>query len=81
MTAKEWLDVMKQAADYNPVMTALIEKYGDMLLEEQNLAIKNFRVAGVTSMSSLMHHCGNELTEKEVFHDHCLKCSEYISED
>lgn len=42
MTAKEWLDVMKQAADYNPAMTKLIEKYGEMLLEEQNVANKNF---------------------------------------
>lgn len=27
------------------------------------------------------HHCGNQLTDKELFHDHCLKCGEYISED
>lgn len=42
MTAKEWLDTMKQAADYNPAMTKLIVKYGEMLLEEQKLANKNF---------------------------------------
>lgn len=28
---------MKQAEDYNPEMTPLIEKYGEMLLEEQKL--------------------------------------------
>lgn len=27
------------------------------------------------------HHCGNQITEKELFHDHCLKCGEYFSED
>ena len=42
MTAKEWLDVMKQAADYNPAMTPLIEKYGEMLLDEYKVANKNF---------------------------------------
>ena len=80
MTAKEWLDVMKQAADYNPAMTNLIEKYGEMLLEERKVANKNFVLADVSGTSSL-HHCGNELTEKEIFYDHCLKCSEYLSED
>ena len=47
MTAKEWLDVMKQAADYNPAMTNLIEKYGEMLLEERKVANKNFVLADV----------------------------------
>lgn len=47
MTAKEWLDVMKQAADYNPAMTNLIEKYGEMLLEEHKVANKNFVLADV----------------------------------
>ena len=36
MTAKEWLEVMKQAVDYNHAMTPLIEKYGEMLLAEQH---------------------------------------------
>ena len=49
MTAKEWLDVMKQAADYNPAMTNLIEKYGEMLLEERKVANKNFVLADVSS--------------------------------
>lgn len=35
MTAKEWFGVMKQAADYNPEMTSLIEKYGEMLVNEK----------------------------------------------
>lgn len=34
MTAKEWLDTMKRASDYNPKMTSLIEKYGEMLAAE-----------------------------------------------
>jgi hypothetical protein len=34
MTAKEWLGVMQQASDYNPKMTNLIEKYGEMLIDE-----------------------------------------------
>ena len=35
MTAKEWLQVMEQAADYNPAMTPLIKKYGEMLVDEE----------------------------------------------
>jgi hypothetical protein len=35
MTAKEWLQIMEQAADYNPAMTPLIEKYGEMLIAER----------------------------------------------
>jgi hypothetical protein len=35
MTAKEWLSVMEKAADYNPLMTRLIIKYGEMLVAEQ----------------------------------------------
>ncbi len=26
----------------------------------------------------ITHKCGNELTEKEVFQDHCLGCGEYL---
>lgn len=40
MTAKEWLDTIKQAKDYNPQMTVLIEKYGEMLLDESFASIK-----------------------------------------
>ena len=36
MTAKEWLEVIKQAEDYNPKITSLIEKYGELLLSENN---------------------------------------------
>ena len=50
-------------------------------IDSRNGVNKNFVLADVSGMSSLIHHCGNELTEKEIFHDHCLKCSEYISED
>jgi len=50
MTAKEWLDTMKQAADYNPAMTKLIEKYGEMLLEEQKVYNKNFIKSDVIGM-------------------------------
>lgn len=41
--------------------------------------VKNCSIPNVSVMSE--HHCENELTEKELFHDHCLKCGEYISED
>jgi chromatin remodeling complex protein RSC6 len=34
MKASEWLNVIKQSADYNPAMTPLIEKYGEMLVDE-----------------------------------------------
>jgi len=35
MTAKEWLQVMERAADYNPQMTPLIKKYGELLIAER----------------------------------------------
>ena len=35
-----------------------------------------FSVSGRSEQSLLIHYCGNELTEKEIFHDHCLKCGE-----
>ena len=54
--------------------------YVDCLLMAQKQASKNLVLADVSGTSSL-HHCGNELTEKEIFYDHCLKCSEYLSED
>lgn len=34
MTAKEWLEVITKAEDYNPSMTPLILKYGELLLLE-----------------------------------------------
>ena len=39
MTAKEWLEVMQQAADFNPAYTPLIEKYGEMLVKESQQPI------------------------------------------
>ena len=26
------------------------------------------------------HHCGNKVTKKEVFFDHCIKCGEYFED-
>lgn len=40
MTAKEWLGVMQQAENYNPAMTKLIEKYGQMLLDEHRIELE-----------------------------------------
>jgi len=37
MTAKEWLGVIQQAEDYNPAMTNLIEKYGELLSEQESI--------------------------------------------
>jgi len=34
MKASEWLEIIKSSADYNPAMTSLIEKYGEMLVDE-----------------------------------------------
>ena len=39
------------------------------------------RFAPVEISAGVTHHCGNEITEKEVFFDHCLKCGEYLKED
>jgi hypothetical protein len=36
MKAKEWLETMQQAEDYNPHLTPLIIKYGEMLLSEKD---------------------------------------------
>lgn len=61
-----------------------LDNYKDWLefqLAESRKQLSLFAVSGRSEQSSLIHHCGNELTEKEIFHDHCLKCSEYISED
>lgn len=49
MKAKEWLEVIKQAKDYNHSMTPLIEKYGEMLIDEYKLANKNFVQPAVIS--------------------------------
>ena len=35
MLAKEFLQTMQKASDWNPSVTPLVEKYGQMLLEEQ----------------------------------------------
>lgn len=35
MTASEWLKVIEQAEDYNPKLTPLIKKYGEMICKEQ----------------------------------------------
>ena len=34
MKSNEWLSVMQQAEDYNPQLTPLIIKYGELLLSE-----------------------------------------------
>jgi hypothetical protein len=34
MTSKEWLEIIKTAKDYSPQMTALIEKYGELVRKE-----------------------------------------------
>lgn len=47
MTSKEWLDLIKQAADYNPAMTNLIEKYGEMLVQEYKDANKNIIISNI----------------------------------
>lgn len=36
MTAKEWLELIQQAEDYNPNMTNLIKEYGRILLSEKD---------------------------------------------
>ena len=39
-TAKGWLGIMQQAANYNHAMTPLIIKYGEMLIRERDEIIK-----------------------------------------
>lgn len=75
------LDEMKRAFETGRNFQLTGENNFQELIDVINKANKNFVLADVSGTSSLIHHCGNELTEKEIFHDHCLKCSEYISED
>lgn len=44
-------------------------------------SLKAFKISSnpVLVDSYPLHHCGNKLTDKEIFHDHCLKCGEQIS--
>ncbi len=53
------------------------------LVSEGNLSIKPIKdlKPDERSHTNEIHHCGNELTEKEVWHDHCLQCGEYLQED
>lgn len=48
MTSKEWLGVMQQAADYNPEMTSLIKKYGEMLVNEKLAEIELEKIRSET---------------------------------
>ena len=41
--------------------------------------LKQLSIAIVSGTAE--HHCGNQITEKELLYDHCLKCGEYFSED
>ncbi len=66
MTAKEWLQTMEKASDYNPLLTPLIEKYGEMLLQENGLQ-------NDAEDKALLENC------EHYQHDHCdclTKCCE-----
>ena len=66
-----WNEV--EDAEYNDrQLTQFAERYHEHKLKLLGIAI----VSGTAE-----HHCGNKITEKELFHDHCLKCGEYFSED
>jgi hypothetical protein len=48
MKAKEWLETMEKASDFPKGMKSLIEKYGEMLIAEQqwqNLPISGVRIS------------------------------------
>lgn len=75
MTAKEWLDVIKQAADYNPAMTNLIEKYGEMLVQEYKNANKNIMKDKITleipkeDIEEVIHLLRYSISEQRVSND------------
>ena len=46
-----------------------------------NNQIENIVVLPDATRTATIHHCGNELTEKEIFHEYCLKCGAYINND
>lgn len=54
MKAKEWLEIIKQADDYNPEMTSLIEKYGEILLAEQkqNEEIQDLKLVSLIKVAN-----------------------------
>lgn len=60
-------------AEYNErQLTQFAERYHEHKLKLLGISI----VSGIAE-----HRCGNKITEKELFHDHCLKCGEYFSKD
>lgn len=63
MKAKEWLEVITQAENYNPKLTPLIEKYGQLLLEETDpdTAWKEKAKKEIERVSGLMEQKNNEI--------------------
>ena len=53
----------------------LIFKLKELMSENNKL-----RKSNVSVMSSKTHHCGNELTDKEIEYDLCLNCREYLED-
>ena len=58
--------------DYVKACEAIADRYHQSKLKLLGISI----VSGTAE-----HHCGNQITDKELFYDHCLKCGEYFSED
>lgn len=56
-----------------------VETLTDICEEYHKRKLKLLGIADVSGTAE--HHCGNQITDKELFHDHCLKCGEYFSED
>ena len=84
MTKKEIL--LKQRNAENAPLTDYIGTDGyvwkmiENAMEEYHQA--KLKLLGITIVSGTAeHHCGNKITKKELFHDCCLKCGEYFSED
>jgi len=62
MTAKEWLDIMKQADDYPEGMTSNIEHYVNLMMSEK---VAQLRTA-LLSQSVLYTDAGKNIFEREV---------------
>ena len=71
MTAKEWLNTIQQAADYNHAMTPLIVKYGEMLVEEYIRQIE---------FTTYCDKCNRIMAKKQVISLICMnpECENYI---
>lgn len=60
-------------------ISILFETSNQHYIEWLECKVKNLSSNTKLENSYPIHHCGNKLTVKDIFHDHCLKCEEQIN--